>query len=346
VIRIVRHGRNEVRLVLDDPEGFSGLLDASHSRAVLEVTPLTRASSRIRETWKTLGRLAGDEMESAREHGRMSLGDLPAGTYFLWMVVPAGGAWNAEIRVAGGSRVEDFAVSVTPSRDAVAGRLLRDGAPVAKALVIDGYVPHYRSYELYESADRLGRYGDRVEARCLDYSDEDGSFRIPVHNSGNAWLSVIPGDGSVYHLEKADLVGRESWELEHHPGDVVVRGRIVDEEGVGLPGLRVSVAPLGGADERILAQTPHPHSIHPDVTGEDGAFEVPGVRPGVYLLAVCFTRVTRDVENNLFLQEATRIVDVRELPRDGLRVVVGEEQLSTLERAKKAWDEGTGHDHR
>lgn len=104
----------------------------------------------------------------------------------------------------------------------------------------------------------------------------DGSFRIGRLAAGHYALSVHSSDG-LAHRRELDLHGDHEVEVDLEAAEVA--GRVVDADG-GLPlaGARVELVPAG--DE------PSGHGNRTESGNPDGAFRLPRVMPGEYLLRV------------------------------------------------------------
>jgi protocatechuate 3,4-dioxygenase beta subunit len=119
-----------------------------------------------------------------------------------------------------------------------------------------------------------------------DLTDEGGRFRMDGVSTGDKWVA---------HAESEEYVGGESKPFELEPGEVeaveitmqaggALRGRVVDESGRWLQGVRIQVGALSDdlAGRRDLNAWRVDRALDPHVytTDEQGRFFAPNLQPG------------------------------------------------------------------
>lgn len=235
---------------------------------------------------------------SAAEGGFELVG-VPPGTYRLMAVAdgfsPAGGRDGVEVEVPeGGGDVERNIAMI--SAGAVEGVVVDpNGDPIAGVRIRIRPGPRNRTGE--QGGRNNSRRGMEMARRILgagrspaDLSDDEGRFRLPGIGTDQNWIVYGESDEYVTGESKPFKVAAgetETLELKMLPGGAL-RGRVVDENGRWLPGVRVQVGLL--TDELSgpgrISSWRADRALDPRVftTDEEGRFLATNLKPGRQLV--------------------------------------------------------------
>ncbi len=287
----------DVKVTLKRGGSIKGIITTSENNK-----PVQGAEVTIMQTgWGAMASMFyGSPTSISSEEGGFELVGVPPGKYRLMAVAegfsPAGGTEGVEIEVpeAGGTVERNLAMI---SAGAVAGIVVDpNGDPIPGVRIRIKAGPRNNAGQ-NGGGRRSGRRGMDMARRILmqgrmpgDLSDENGKFRLEGIGTGQNWIvygeseEYVSGESKPFKLEAGQV---EDLKLQMLPGGAL-RGRVVDENGRWLPGVRVQVGRLTeelSGSGRVSSWRAD-RALDPRVftTDEEGRFLATNLKPGRQLV--------------------------------------------------------------
>ncbi|MCA8958895.1 MAG: carboxypeptidase regulatory-like domain-containing protein [Planctomycetes bacterium] len=119
----------------------------------------------------------------------------------------------------------------------------------------------------------------------LYHTDDDGRYQIPALAPQRYALSILKSvaDQSAQHVREVQIAGaaEQTFDVQFPPLTGSISGRLVDENGLGKPGVWIGVEYLDAPHRSILAGWVG--------TDGDGYYHVPRLEPGHHLVRTAWT---------------------------------------------------------
>lgn len=224
------------------------------------------------------------------EHGRFDLGGLPPADHYKVTAQRDGS--SVEGAVVEASRNSRTLRVVVNDAAMITGRVLFAGQPVS-----------YFGYAITESV--TDRYGRPTPVR-----DEAGRFTVKDATPGTVAVVIVAPGFARKAIGDVHVVPGKTTDL----GDIIVergetiRGRVVDDRGLGIAGATVRVGSASSSNGSLLRQLMHGESTA--TSDANGAYELFGAPPSSEERTVRATHPTKGASHPATLAEGASTVEL------------------------------------
>lgn len=309
------------------------VVEAARKDALLfALFPTQSPSAPFRPVWSVLEHsLDADSRRRLQEDGKIWLGELPEGRY--WLAVFTRDGINASLALQPPSQWGgELSVTLRQAAGQATKRrvLGADGRPVPKSLVLAGYYPHFLLPRIREIAASPAADEGALSAH-FGFSAADGSVSI----AGDCeYYTVLTEDRRAFHVKNTG----ESITLSDAAEDGVATVKVVGKDGKPLAGVVVNFSSTDTSPDDDYAPWPLAHELcNWWVTNSAGVVEIRGLMPMTYVLSVAHN--TESAKGRHFSVDGSSVRLVRVEPGAvSLSVTAGDALVEECEHCKE-------HDH-